>query len=302
MKNIKKISIIAAPSNLGLKPSADGSLSGVSELPRRLFENRIQERLNAEFQTEIPVPPYIRLKDKLTNVLNPNGIVKFSLNLANEVETAIKNNCFPLVLGGDCSILLGNLLALKRIGGRCGLFFMDGHADFYLPEQSETGGVAGMDLAFAVGRGTNLLSDIEGHKPLVLEEDVVLFGFRDEKEAERLRMPKLSETKIHQFGLSLIRKIGVEKSANKGLEIFKGNQLDGFWIHIDADVLDDRIMPAVDARQPDGLTYEEFIAALKIMLASGQVVGMHVGILDPEMDKDGSVVKNFTDAIVKSLR
>lgn len=39
----------------------------------------------------------------------------------------------PIVLGGDCSILLGNLLALRR-RGRHGLLFIDGHADFYQPE------------------------------------------------------------------------------------------------------------------------------------------------------------------------
>ena len=61
------------------------------------------------------------------------------------------------MLGGDCSILLGNLLALRR-RGRYGLLFVDGHADFYHPEANPNGEAASMDLAFATGRGPEVLT------------------------------------------------------------------------------------------------------------------------------------------------
>ena len=106
----------------------------------------------------------------------------------------MKKGKFPIVLGGDCSIFLGNMLGLKRLG-RYGLFFIDGHADFYLPRPDlMDSGVAGMDLAFATGRGDDVLSNLEGRKPLVRDEDVVVFGFRDMEEAVRYKMPKLEET------------------------------------------------------------------------------------------------------------
>jgi arginase len=46
------------------------------------------------------------------------------------------------VIGGDCSVLLGNMLAL-RSRGKYGLLFIDGHNDFQTPEQSASKGVAG---------------------------------------------------------------------------------------------------------------------------------------------------------------
>jgi len=64
-------------------------------------------------------------------------------------QTALKWG-LPLVLGGDCSILLGTTLALRR-RGRFGLLFIDGHADFYQPEVEPKGEAASMDLAFATG-------------------------------------------------------------------------------------------------------------------------------------------------------
>lgn len=298
---MKGISVISAPSNLGLKPQTDGKLSGVDKLPGVLLNNGLLEKLNARFQAEIAVPSYDSQKDERTSILNPHQIREFSRRLAKEVETAIRNNLFPLVLGGDCSILLGNMLALKHLG-RYGLFFLDGHTDFYQPEQSETGGVAGMDLSFAIGRGNDLLSNIDGEKPLVRDCDVVAFGFRDAEESARLKMPKLAATEITSYSLPKIREIGIAKAAREAQQKLQNENLGGFWIHVDADVLDDRLMPAVDSRQPDGLSYEEFVEALKILLASEKAVGMHVGIFDPDMDAGGNIAKDFTAAIIESFK
>lgn len=66
---------------------------------------------------------------------------------------------FPVVL--DCSIMLGNLLALRR-RGRFGLLFRDGHADPYQPEAEPNGEAASMDLALATGRGPAVVADLVG--------------------------------------------------------------------------------------------------------------------------------------------
>jgi len=49
-------------------------------------------------------------------------------------------------------------------------------SDFYQPEASPTGEVADMELAIVFGRGPD-----GGLKPLVRDEDIVLFGCRDEE-------------------------------------------------------------------------------------------------------------------------
>ena len=101
--------------------------------------------------------------------------------LADAVADVIGRGEFPILLGGDCSILLGSTLALRR-RGRYGLLFIDGHADFYQPEANPNGEAASMDLAFATGHGPELLTNLEGLRPLVRDEDVVAFGFRDAQE------------------------------------------------------------------------------------------------------------------------
>jgi arginase len=77
--------------------------------------------------------------------------------------------------------------------------------------------------------------------------------------------------------------------------------VDGFWVHLDADVLDDEVMPAVDSRQPGGLSYAELIELLRVLLRSELAVGMQVTIFDPELDPTGGIAEEFTSAIVAAF-
>ena len=99
-------------------------------------------------------------------------------SLADVIESALQAHRLPVVLGGDCSIILGPLLALRR-RGRYGLVYLDGHADFQHPDDEPHGEVASLDLALATGRGPRPLTDLDGQVPLVRAEDVALVGYRD---------------------------------------------------------------------------------------------------------------------------
>ena len=204
------------------------------------------------------------------------------------------------MLGGDCSILLGNLLALRRVG-RYGLFFIDGHADFYQPDASLTGEVADMDLAIASGRGPDVLTNIDGLKPLVRDEDIILFGYRDTEQAINYGSQDVRKTKIHTFDFAYVSESGILESAPQAIKLLLKDKLDGFWIHLDADVLDNSIMPAVDYRLDGGLSFSELSELLKIIITSGRAVGIDITIFNPNLDLDGSIARNFVSSIVEGL-
>jgi arginase len=274
---VKACSIIDAPSDLGLRRT------GVDGLPDALRAAGLLEGLpDVRYAGRLAVPPYVPLRDTSTAVLNPDGIRTFSLRLAERVAFALDLGRFPLVLGGDCSILLGAALALRR-RGRFGLFFLDGHADFYSPESEPHGEVASMDLAVVTGREPAPLADFEGRRPLVREEDVVVFGFRDAESAAAYGSPDVRQTAIHVFGLAEVRRLGAA-AARQGLAALEASGMEGFWVHLDADVLNDAVMPAVDYRMPDGLWPEELTEALAVVLASPLAVGMEVTIYNPTFD------------------
>lgn len=289
------ISVIEAPSILGLRPS------GVERLPAALKAQGLMEGLGARAAGVVVPPPYNPRRDPETNVLNPEGILDFSGQLADRVERERLGGAFPLVLGGDCSILIGCLLALRR-RGTFGLFFIDGHADFYQPEASQSGEVADMDLAIVSGRGPTLLTDIEGLRPLVEDENVVAFGYRDADEQRRFGSQDIEATAIQTMALGNLRGIGLHVAVNSTIPIVTGGT-EGFWIHVDADVLDDAVMPAVDYRLPGGgLGFDELSETLSLLLATNQARGMSLAIFNPALDDDGSIARALVQSIVDGFR
>jgi arginase len=292
----KACSIIDAPSDLGLRRT------GVDRLPRALRAAGLLEGLpDARYAGRLSVPAYIPLRDAVTGVLNPAGIRTFSLRLAERVAFTLDLGRFPLVLGGDCSILLGAALALRR-RGRFGLFFFDGHADFYSPEAEPFGEMASMELAVVTGRKPTSLANLEGRRPLVREEDVVVFGFRDAELAAEYGSPNVRQTAMQVFDLAEVRRLGPAATARRGLAALEANGIDGYWIHLDADVLNDEVMPAVDYRMSGGLWPEELSEALAVVLASPLAVGMEVTIYNPNFDNpERSAARTLAQAITHAF-
>jgi arginase len=295
MTERKPYTIVEAPSVLGLFPK------GVETLPDALLAAGLAERLGARRAGRVEPPPYEPERDPMTMLLNPRGIVDYSIALADAVGAVIGRGEFPVVLGGDCSILLGNLLALRR-RGRYGLLFLDGHADFYQPEAEPNGEAASMDLALATGRGPAVVTDIEGRCPLMRDEDVVVFGRRDAADAEAHGSQRIEDTAIAMIDLAAVRAAGIEVAAASAVERLSKLELDGVWIHLDADVLDDKVMPAVDYRIPDGFSWDELAAVVRAVVSSGRAVGINVTIFNPKLDGDGSIARAFIQALAQGLK
>jgi arginase len=256
--------------------------------------------LNAEHAGRVEPPPYNPRRDPETLVLNPGALKTYSLRLAAAVAGVLKEGKFPLVLGGDCSNIIGIMLALRR-AGRFGLVFIDGHADFYQPEAEPNGEVASMDLAIVSGRGPAVLTDIDGLKPLVRDPDIVALGFRDAEQQREYGSQDIRETAIHAFDLGEVRELGAATAAEQAGTILRRNDVKGFWIHLDADVLDDEVMPAVEYRLPDGLSWDELSAALRALMATGRAVGLNVGIFNPAFDEDGAIARGLVSCLVAGL-
>jgi arginase len=287
--------IIEAPSVLGLFPK------GVETLPDALLAAGLAELLDARRAGRIEPPPYGPERDPETLLLNPHGIADYSVALADAVGAIVDGGEFPIVLGGDCSILLGCLLALRR-RGRHALLFLDGHADFYQPEAEPNGEAASMDLALATGRGPGLVTDLEGRCPLVRDEDVVVFGRRDAADAEAHGSQRVEDTAIEVIDLAAVRASGIEAAAAGAVERLSRAVLNGFWIHLDADVLDDGVMPAVDYRMPQGLSWDEIKIVLRGAVGSGRAIGIDVTIFNPRLDAEGSIARAFTYALAVGLK
>ena len=178
---------------------------------------------------------------------NESGVADYSNVLADRVAEIARARSFVLLLGGDCSIVLGALLGARRAGfERIGLVYIDAHGDFATPETSRSGSAASMCLALAAGVGDTPLARLAGSQPLVRQSDIVIIGRRDDNDPDPwygqdviTKSPMLDVPDVE------LRRIGVQLAASSALERVTAPGLDGFWIHVDADVVNPDAVPAV---------------------------------------------------------
>jgi arginase len=291
---VRRFAVVRAPSELGLRAA------GVKGLGDALLGHGLAQALGARIAAIVAPPPASGVRDPASGVLNAPEVAAYAVVLADAVGAVLDAGDVPLVLGGDCSVLLGGALALRR-GGGGGLLFLDGHADFYQPSAEPSGEAASMDLALATGHGPPAVGDLEGLAPLVRDQDAVVVGFRDAEEQARNGAQPLPGTLL-ALDLAAVRAAGVPAAAERAIaHLTRPSAPDRFWVHLDADVLDDAVMPAVDYRQPGGLSPDELATILAVAMATHRVAGIEVTIYNPALDADGTAGAALTWALTRGL-
>jgi arginase len=288
----RQMEIIHVRTNLGLVP-------GVEHLGGALLDEGLAEALGASVGPVVEAPPYSRDRTHPSRLLNAEAIAQVALRQAAVVGNVLDAGRFPLVLGGDDSVIFGSLLALRRRGAH-GLVFLDAHTDFYPPEDSPTGEVSDSELYLAFGHGTDLIADLAGVKPLVVDRAAALIGHRDPDE-QRDTGAALSATAALVVSLKEMRETGAEATARRALAHLDGAGVERFLLHIDVDVLDDALMPAVDYRLPDGFGRREFAVLTGTLLADERVTILDVTIYNPARDPGGEAGRNLAGCLLDAF-
>lgn len=292
----RAVSLVLAPSNLGLSP-VGSSQQGTWRAPQVLLQAGLAKALDTDEVIPLERPGYQFEAQPGTRIRNGVTIRAFSLQLAEKVTDILGRGRFPVVIGGDCSILLGGLYGSRAAGGR-GLVHVDGHDDFYHPGNYDAtrrlGAVAGMDLALASGRGEDLLTAWpKVGKPLADDADIVQIGQRD---------GRLSGTRITQWTVQRALADGIEVTARAVVARLQARALDKVWLHVDLDVLDEAVMPAVDSPGSPGFDYSQLSALVAALCASGRMAGVNFAIYDPERDPNRLHAKPLVQCIADGVR
>jgi arginase len=292
---IRPIAIVGAPSSIGIRPYDDGSARRLDLAPGALREQGLAARIGARDFGDVGPPPYRDFVRPPGRPRNEDGVVAYSRDIGARVATAANEGAFVLLLGGDCSIVLGGLLGVRGRGpSRVGLIYVDAHADFATPQSSRTGSAASMCLALAVGRGDTPLALLSGDSPLVRAEDVVVIGRRDDADDPWYGQDVLRELPVLDLPHPIVRDRGPAATARAALERLTRSDVGGFWIHVDADVLDPTVLPAVDSPEPGGLTLEELDELLTPLVRHPSALGLELTIYDPALDPDRSSAGRLT--------
>ncbi|HEV2678427.1 MAG TPA: arginase family protein [Aliidongia sp.] len=299
------ISLIEAPSNLGLSPTGPGPEPGCWQAPAAFRQAGFQGSLRPAETIVLDRPAYRAEAQAGTRLRNGLTIRTYSERLAASVANALGAGRFPVVLGGDCSILLGCLLGARR-AGRLGLVHIDGHSDYANPSNYDTtqrlGAAAGMDLALATGKGEATLTRWDGVAgPLVEPLDAVQLGERN-VDGTGHPYPDFPAAGIAQWTVQDIARIGVVPSAGAALQHLAGRGIDRFWIHLDLDVLAESVLPAVDSPGEPGLALDALEEMLVPILGDPGALGIDVTIYDPARDPDWRHAPALSRMLLSSLR
>lgn len=282
--------VITAPSNLGLRPLTPDHEPGAWRAPAALLDAGILEAIGTPPVTSLPRPTYSSEPQAGTRIRNGQTMRDFNLALAEAVRDARRRGEFALVIGGDCSILMG-ALAGAREEGRLVLIHVDGHSDFRHPGnydfEHDLGAAAGMDLALVTGRGEPLETEWPGIiSPLVTDADVIQLGERESRDAD-FAWPDVVDTAINRIDVFEAIAIGAAGVSAQIASVLASKPHRGLWIHLDVDVLDQAVMPAVDCPGSPGISPEDLVAILRPLIADQRCRGMTVTVFDPDLDPDG---------------
>lgn len=294
------IAVLSAPTNLGLRPPRAGSVPGCAKAPEALREAGLYRRFAAAGAVDAGVVlpgRYVGDADPASGrVRNQDALVDHARRLAGRVGTLLEAGQTPLVLGGDCSVLVGVGLALAR-RGRHGLVHLDGHTDFRHPGNNDAcASLAGEDLAAAVGRHWPGVADLDGLGPYVAPRDVAHLGCREDDE-------HLAEARQALGAVLPVRQIrtgGVRAAVRVARAVALAAHPGGYWLHVDVDVLDPEHLPAVDSPDPGGLDPDDLTALLAALAPAA--AGAHVTVFDPDLDPDGRYARLLADVLGTGLR
>jgi arginase len=272
-----------------------GAARGEERAPAALRAAGLLERLGAADGGVADARIRDAERDPDTGVVGASDVRRATLAIASRLGKVFDSGERPLVLGGDCTLLLG---VFRAIPSGSAMWFIDGHADFFDGWSSPTGEAADMDLAILTGHGPPGLLDED--RPLLEPGAVALLGHRpDDLHPDVARENARLDPAIQAVTAPEIRELGPERVGTDAAARFERRKA---WLHLDLDVMDEEALPAVTYPQPLGLEWEELIVLARPLASAPNLIGVSVADFNPDRDDDGTHAARVVDALVSLFR
>ncbi|MCI8569012.1 MAG: arginase [Bacilli bacterium] len=241
--------IVGACSDLGV--NIDGANLGPVQLMNDL--KAFYKGESMMFEKDETIIKSRNLSDRRKNEYE---IEKFNSNLYKNIVDKIKEDNFPIVIGGDHSISIASALASAKVNIDVGMIWIDAHTDYNTFETTVTGNIHGLPLATINGYKNSELRFYHQGK-VIQPSKTVIIGARsiDEGEKDNVRY-----SGVTVFTTEDIKEKGIEAVMDEAFKI-AGYKTKGIHISYDLDVIDPDIAPGVSIPEFDGLTLDE---AMKI--------------------------------------
>lgn len=183
---------------------------------------------------------------------NEYEIEKFNSLLYKNMVDKIKEEYFPIMIGGDHSAAIASALASTKVNIDVGMIWIDAHTDYNTFETTVTGNIHGLPLATINGyKNSDLRSYHDGR--IIQTSKTVIIGARSMDDAER---DNVRYSGVTVFTTQDIKEKGVEAVMEEAFKI-AGFKTKGIHVSYDLDVIDPDICPGVSIPEFDGISEEE---------------------------------------------
>lgn len=213
--------------------------------------------------------------------------------VAEAVRAARDADRLPIVLAGNCGTAVGTVAGLGE--DHLGVVWLDAHGDFHTPDTTGSGFFDGMPLTLVTGGAwRTMLGTVPGFAAIP-ERHVLLAGVRDldPGEDERVR-----HSSLIQADFATLTTKGIAPSLVPGLELL-ASRVDSLYVHVDADVLHRRLVPASTYSPPGGLMPEQLDEALALIEGRFAVRAASMNCYDPDFDADGQGIAPALRVLVR---
>jgi len=228
-------------------------------------------------------------------------IARVCRTLADLVAETLKQDEFPLTLGGDHSLAAGSISGtsafFRNQNKRIGVIWVDAHADMNIPKSSPSGNVHGMPLAALMGLGPKELSEIADFSPKVSPENTVAVGARSIDTREKLN---IEETGLRVITMKELDMRGMKEVMEEALER-ACDGTEGFHCSFDLDVVDPQVAPGVGTPVRGGTTYRESHLAMEIVADSGKLLAFDCVEVNPVLDTENATGSLAVELISSAL-
>ena len=183
---------------------------------------------------------------------NEYEIEKFNSELYKSMGSKIKEEYFPIMIGGDHSAAIPSALASAKVNIDVGMIWIDAHTDYNTFESTVSGNIHGLPLATINGYKNSDLRTYHDGK-IIQPSKTVIIGARsiDDGEKDNVRY-----SGVTVFTTQDIKEKGVEAIMEEAFKI-AGYKTKGIHVSYDLDVIDPDICPGVSIPEFDGISEEE---------------------------------------------
>ena len=289
---------------IGVPTSAGAFAPGQEQAPRALREAGLVdslERSGVEVRDHGDRETWRWRPDRENRrAQNLGKVVEIVQDTARRVRAAIADDEVTLVLGGDCTVGIGNVAGHAMTGERVGLLYFDTHADLNVPDSVREGALDWMGLAHMLGEpgAAPELIGVGERDSLLEPEQVLLFGWGREQatpfEREVLERRPIEVVPVDDVAAD---PEGAAAGARRSIE----GRCDRLVVHFDVDVIDFTDTPlSENTGRNEGLSFEHALRALGAILRSPRLGGLTVTELNPDHAERGGI-ERLAAAIAKSL-